>query len=82
MERLNAQQQTVGQAERAMEIAEVRYESGISTLLEVMDAQLALKTAKTAYLKAVYDQRTAVFALERALGQLGLTPMELKETNP
>lgn len=75
-ERLNAQEQTVDQADRAMEIAEVRYQSGISTLLEVMDAQLALQMAKTEYLQAVYDQRIAIFALERALGQLGLTPKE------
>jgi len=72
-ERMKAQEQTVGQAQRGFEIAEVRYQNGISTQLEVMDAQLALQTARTEYLKAVYDQRMAVFALERALGEKGLT---------
>ena len=78
-ERLQAQQQTVEQAERGLEIAEVRYESGISTLLEILDAQLALRVAKTEYSKSVYDQRIAIFSLERALGQLGLTPEETKD---
>jgi outer membrane protein len=78
-ERLDAQQQTIGQAQRALDIAEVRYENGISTLLEVLDAQLALRVARTEYLKAVYDQRVAVFALERALGQHGLTPDQIEE---
>jgi outer membrane protein len=72
-ERLQAQEQTVGQAQRGLDIAEVRYQNGISTQLEVMDAQLALQTARTEYLKAVYDQRIAVFDLERAIGQPGLT---------
>ena len=78
-ERLSAQQQTVNQAQRGLDIAEVRYENGFSTLLEVMDAQLALQMAKTEYLKAVYDQRVAIFALEGALGRIGLTPKETED---
>jgi outer membrane protein len=78
-ERLDAQKKTVAQAERGLKIAEVRYENGISTLLEVLDAQLALSVAKTEYLKSVYNQRIAFFALDRAEGRLGLTPEDTKE---
>jgi len=78
-QRLDAEEKTIEQAERGLRIAEVRYENGISTLLEILDAQLALSIAKTEYLKSVYDQRVAIFALERALGQFGLTPDETEE---
>jgi len=78
-ERLDAEKKTIEQAERGLHIAEVRYENGLSTLLEVLDAQLALSVAKTEYLKSVYDQRVAIFALERALGEYGLTSEEIKE---
>jgi outer membrane protein TolC len=81
-ERMKAQEQTVQQAQRGLEIAEVRYQNGISTQLEVMDAQLALRTARTEYLKAVYDQRIAAFSLERALGEQGISPKEIEESKP
>ena len=55
-------------AEKGFHIAEVRYENGLATQLEVMDAQVALNQAKTNELTARYDAITAQAALHKALG--------------
>ncbi|MFC2149989.1 TolC family protein [Calditrichota bacterium] len=46
-------------AQKAFEIAEVRYEQGISTELELLDAQLAVQNSKVGLLKGLYDLRVA-----------------------
>jgi outer membrane protein TolC len=56
-------------AEKGFDIAEVRYENGLATQLEVMDAQVALNQAKTNELTARYDAITAQAALQKALGR-------------
>ncbi|MFQ6103759.1 MAG: TolC family protein [Candidatus Glassbacteria bacterium] len=72
-EEIRAQQATVKQAERAYELAKVRYENGLSTQLEVRDAHLALQRAKTNYLEAVYRYNVAYATMRKATGTL-LTP--------
>lgn len=46
-------------AERALGIAETRYEQGVGTELEVLDSQLALRRARLSYLQGLYDLRVA-----------------------
>lgn len=67
-ERIEAQQKSVRQAEKAYQIAEVRYNSGIGTQLELFDARLALNRIKTNYLRAIYDYNIALFEWKKAVG--------------
>lgn len=64
-----AQQQNVGEAREAFQLASLRYSRGLSTQLEVSDAQLALLTAQTSEARATYDLYLASADLARALGR-------------
>jgi outer membrane protein len=66
---LMARRQTVRQAQRAWELAEVRFRNGISTQLEVSDARLQLSTAEANEVQAIRDYRVALANLERAVGR-------------
>jgi len=66
-ERIYAQEKNIEQAEEALSIAEVRYESGAITNLEVLDAQLALTRVRLGYLKALYDHNVGMAELEKAM---------------
>jgi len=65
--RIYAQEKNIEQAEEALSIAEVRYQSGAITNLEVLDAQLALTRVRLGYLKALYDHNVAIAELEKAM---------------
>jgi len=68
-ERLRAQEETVEQAERGLSIANVRYESGVGTQLEVLDAQLVLTTARINAETARHDRLLARAEWRRAMGE-------------
>jgi outer membrane protein TolC len=59
----------VQQAQEALRIAQVRYRAGVSTSVEVTDAQVALTQAQTNQVNAEYDYLDAQTALARALGR-------------
>lgn len=67
-QRLDAQQRTVGQADRGYRIATTRFKSGSGTQLEINDAQLALTQAKVNRMQAVFDYLVASADLEQILG--------------
>ncbi len=67
-ERIAARQKSVQQAQKAYDIAEVRYDSGVGTELELSDARLALNRTKTNYLQAIYDYNIALFEWQKAVG--------------
>lgn len=69
-ERIDAQKKSVRQAEKAYQIAGVRYEQGIGTQLELFDARLALNRIKTNYLQAIYDYNIALFSWQKAIGKI------------
>lgn len=71
-EQTRAQQETVSQAERGLGIAEVRYGNGLSTQLEVLDAQLALNTARIQYLQALHDYAAALVSVQYTMGYPGV----------
>jgi outer membrane protein len=62
------QQASVQLAERALSIARVRYASGIGTLLELNDSELALTQARLNTLQAVFDYNAGVIEYERLTG--------------
>ena len=67
-ELMDAQVASVEQAQKGLDIANIRYGNGVGTQLEVLDAQVALSTARTNYFTAVYEHFMAIAGLERATG--------------
>lgn len=68
LERIRAAEKALQQANEAYRLAVVRYQSGVSIQLEVLDAETALTAAKTNHVNAVYDYQIAIAGLERAVG--------------
>lgn len=64
-----ARQQNAAEADEAFRLASLRFARGLSTQLEVSDAQLALLTAQSTEARATYDLFLASSDLARALGR-------------
>jgi outer membrane protein TolC len=56
-------------AEEVYNTARIKYNEGVGSSLEVMDAESSLREAQTNYFTALYDAMTARVDLEKALGQ-------------
>jgi outer membrane protein TolC len=67
--RLSAQGDAVELARRGLEIANVRFESGVGTQLEVADARLSLSVAEINRAVAYHDLAVSHAALLRSLGR-------------
>ena len=67
-EQIRAAEASVAQAEEAYKIATVRYSSGVGINLDVLDAELALNTARTNYITALYNYNIGLSTLEHAMG--------------
>lgn len=65
----DARRATSAEAEEAFRLATLRFNRGLSTQLEVTDAQLALLTAQTGEARAVAELHLAAAGLARALGR-------------
>lgn len=65
-EALDIQKNTIDQAEEGMKIADLRYESGVGTLLEVLSAREALTDAKRNRAEALFSFREAKARLKLA----------------
>ncbi len=63
---LEVQRATIAQAEEGLKIANVRYQSGVGTQLEVLSAQAALTEARRSRAQAVFNFRQAKAGLTRA----------------
>ena len=64
-----AAQNAVASAQKAYDIAQASYEAGMSTLIELNDAQLALTQSRLAEYQAIYNFVVAKSQLEQSLGQ-------------
>ena len=73
-ERVLAGAEAVELASRGLTIAQVQFEGGVSTQLELIDAQLILKQAETDHVTAEYDLATAVAKLRNVLGMMEVRP--------
>jgi outer membrane protein TolC len=67
-ERIKNNQVAVNKAKRDYEMAEERYDAGIGTNLDVMDAEVAMTQAKTNYVQALYDYNNSRAQLNKAMG--------------
>ena len=68
LDRIQAQEKSVQQAQRALEIAQTRYKEGVGTQLEILDTQNSLTQTRINYEKAVYDFLVAKTEWEKVLG--------------
>lgn len=65
-ELLKEQDETVQQAEESLRIANLRYENGMITNIELMDAELAFTQAQINRFNALHDYAIAIARLEKA----------------
>lgn len=67
---LNVQEENRGLALEVFEMTKIKYQEGVGSNLEVVEADSALKEAETNYFSALYDALIAKVDLEKALGIL------------
>ena len=66
---VEASRGTVARAERALEIAQLRFRNGLSTQLELDDAELAVTEARTNLARSLHAYATAQAELQAATGE-------------
>lgn len=59
----------VDKANEDFSLAQARYSVNLGTNLDVVDAQVALTAAKTAYVESLYDYHVSKAALDKAMGK-------------
>jgi outer membrane protein TolC len=79
--RARGQRQAVQQAQRGYEIASAQYREGMSSQLELTDAEVALRESEFNYAQAVFDFLIARAQLDQATGQVPLVDVEPVATN-
>lgn len=70
LDRIDAQKKSVVQAEKALEIAQTRYNKGVGTQLEILDTQNSLTQTRVNYERALYDFLTAKTQFEKIIGSI------------
>lgn len=65
---IEARRATVQEAERALELAELRYENGLARLIELSNARLLLQQARSNEANGLLNYVSALAALEHAAG--------------
>src|SRR2546426_9865808 len=70
-DRSAAQERQAIALRRALELADMRYRNGVSSYLDVLDAQRGLFAAELALTQAERDQLVAAVPLEPAVGPRG-----------
>ena len=74
--RAAGQRLAVSQAGRGYEIASAQYREGLSSQLELTDAEVALRQSEFNYAQAVYDYLAARARLDEAAGRVPLVDIE------
>lgn len=67
---LNAQQQNIALAEKVARVTKIKYEQGVGSNIEVIDAEDSLRQAQTNYYNALFDAMVAKTDLDKAFGKL------------
>ncbi|MGC8843069.1 MAG: TolC family protein [bacterium] len=68
--KLDVATKTLEQAREAYRLAEVRYQAGVSTQVELLDTQAALTQAEVNYVNALFDFHIAKISLDKAIGEV------------
>lgn len=81
---VQSQQGNVSNAEEALRLTQVDYREGTGTSLDVISAELSLATARSNYIRAVYDHQLALLRLHWSVGTIGEKPLaaESQESQP
>lgn len=67
---LQSQRQNMDLAERVSRVTKIKYEQGVGSNIEVVDAEDALRQAQTNYYSALFDAMIAKVDLDKAYGKL------------
>ena len=67
---LEVQKQNMELAQEVYDISKIKYQEGVGSNLEVINADASLKEAQTNYLNALYQAITSQIELKKALGTL------------
>ncbi|MEQ8582721.1 MAG: TolC family protein [Marinoscillum sp.] len=70
LSRLEVQKENAELAESIFNISQIKYQEGVGSNLEVIEADTSLKEAQTNYFSALYDAIIAQLELKKALGIL------------
>ncbi len=73
-EKVTAAEKGLQAATESLRVARLRYEAGVSTQLELSDAELAYTQAEQNLVNARYDLRVAWARLEKAMGRYAQAP--------
>lgn len=65
---LEARRRAIDQAQEALRVAELNYEEGLATSLDVLSSQTALTEAKVLHLETLYNYNLALARIEKASG--------------
>jgi len=68
--RIQVTEQAIAQAEESLRIVRNRYESGLFTIVNLLDAEVVLQQSRMNHSKALYDYRTATAQLALAAGTI------------
>ncbi len=68
-ESIRVSEETLVQARENLDLAEGRYAAGVGNIIELTDAQVSLTSAQANNIKALYDYKTALAQVEKAVGQ-------------
>jgi outer membrane protein TolC len=69
-ERIGVTESAVGLAEENRRIVSDRYQNGLLTIVELLDAETALQEARTNRYQALYDYRVSAVRLQLAAGMM------------
>lgn len=81
-EQVEVAQAAVTQAKESLRITQNRYQSGLSTVTDLLRTEAALLEIRTRYLSALHDQRIAAAFLDAATGTLSLDSAAVQEATP
>jgi outer membrane protein TolC len=70
IDKLKFQQENMDLAKEIFRVTKIKYEEGVGSNLEVVEAETAYKEAQTNYFSALYDAMIAKIDLEKAQGTL------------
>jgi outer membrane protein len=70
---LASQKQNMELAEKVARVTKIKYEQGVGSNLEVVDAENSLRQAQTNYYNALFDSMIAKVDLDKAYGKLTVT---------
>ncbi len=68
MAKMESERGTVALAQEGLRLAELRFQEGVGTQSEILDAELALTNAQSALFQALREYAVANASLERAMG--------------